>query len=165
MTSNPPPEQTIPPGDINPTLAKPGLKFLSMNPRINITFDHPAALALIYLPADRPNKPSNVNEFVVLFVYPNGTKSRPFTSRIPWPGRTDRTSTPPSGISLETSTIPSTTGVFPPSEASPQVDLPPNFRVPEGTKMMLVITSTTDRSYPTDVSVVFCAFVFFMCNS
>ena len=155
VRSNPPPEETTPPGDINPTLTKPGLRFSSINPRINVTLNQAATLALIYLPVDRPNQPSNVNEFVVVFFYVDGTNSQPFTSRIPSTSRTDEAATLPLGISSEASTTSSRNRAFPPSDASPRIDLPPNFRVPQGTKLMLIITSTRDRSKPTGVSVLF----------
>lgn len=157
VRSNPAPEETTPPGDINPTSTTPGLKFPSMIPQINVTLDQPAALTLIYLPVDRPNEPSNVNEFRVLFVYPNGTTSQEFASQIPSTSETT-TVTTPSGIPSETSTTPSTSLVFPPSDVSPQVDLPPNFRVPAGTTVMIIITSTTDSLNPTGVCLtcIFC---------
>ena len=83
VTSNQPFNQTTPPGDINPTTTTPGLNFPSTNPLINITLDQPAALTVIYVPTDRPNQPTNVKQFVVVFVYPNGTTSEAFLSQIP----------------------------------------------------------------------------------
>ncbi len=100
VTSSPPSDQTTPSGDINPTTTTtPGLNFSSPNPQINITFDQPASLTIIYLPVDRPNQPTNVDQFVVVFVYPNGTTSQQFTSEIP-------------SIGTTTGTTPSTVGVY-----------------------------------------------------
>ena len=48
--------------------------------------------------------------------------------------------------------------VVPPSDVSPQVDLPSNFRVPEGTIVVINVTSTTDQKPPSDVCIV--SFVF-----
>jgi len=138
---------TTGPGDISPTSTAPGLTYLSMNPQINITLDRSATLTLIYVPVDRPNRPSNVNGFVVQFVYPNGTTSKLFPSVVPSTGETIIT-TSPSG------TTASTTGVFPPSDASPRVDLPPMFRVPENTIVVINITSTRDHSYATGVCII-----------
>ncbi|CAF1010447.1 unnamed protein product, partial [Rotaria sordida] len=155
---NPSPEQTTPPGDINPTLTTPGLNFppLTMNPEINITLDQPATLTLIYVPVDRPNQPSNVNEFTVQFFYPNNTNSILFTSIIPSIPETTTTTTTgipsPSGIPLETTTT-TPSRLVPPSNISPQVDLTPNFRVPENTIIVIKITLTEDQSSPKNVTV------------
>lgn len=152
VTSNPPPEQTTPPGDINPTSTTPGLNYPSTNPQINITLDQPATLTLIYVPVARPDQPSsNVDEYTVQFVYPNGTSSRIFTSEIP---SMHETTTTPSGLppSETTTTTPSTSL---PSKNSPQVDLPTNFRVPTGTIIVITITSTNDDSNPTGVCILF----------
>ena len=95
VTSNPLSNQTTPPGDINPTTSTtPGLDFPSPNPQINITFNQPATITVIYVPTDRPNQPTNVEQFVVVFVYPNNTSSQPFSSAILSP--TTTTSTTPS---------------------------------------------------------------------
>jgi hypothetical protein len=144
VTSNLQPEETQPAGNINPTPTTFGLNYPSMNPQINVTLDQPATLTLIYVPVDRANQPSNVDEFLIVFVYPNGSISETFTSHIP-----SRSETTPS----ETTTTPSTQGVFPPSKDSPQVDLPPNFQVPEGTKVMIMISSTKDTSNAVGVCV------------
>jgi hypothetical protein len=152
VTSYPPNDQTIPQGDINPKSTTPGLNFSSPNPQINITLNQPASLTVIYIPTDRPNQPTNVDEFVVVFVYPNSTTSPSFTSQIPSTGRT--TTTTPSastGAPSQISTTPSPSGIVPPSDVSPQVDLPPNFQVPIGTVVIINITSTTDTSNPSNV--------------
>ncbi len=154
VTSNQPFDQTTPTtGDVNPTSTTPGLNFPSTNPLINITLDQPAALTVIYVPTDRPNQPTNVEQFVVVFVYPNGTTSQPFTSQTP---STSGTTTPSIGVSLETTTtLPTPSGVVPPSAVSPQVDLPPNFRVPENTVVIINITLTQQNAPPTGVRVCF----------
>ena len=155
VTSNPPAEQTTPPGDINPTSTTPGLDFTTMNPQINVTLDQPATLTVIYVPVDRPNQPStNVEEITVVLVYPDGTKSPSYSSVIPSSGATT-TTTPATGVPAPASTTPSTTAVVPPSPQSPQVDLPPNTRVPAGTIVVITITATKDQSPPQDVCTCF----------
>ena len=136
------PEETSPPGDINPTTTTPGLNFPSENPEINVTLDNPATVTVVYVPTDRPNEPSNVDEFTVVFVYPNGTTSETFTSTPPSPSE-----------SSETTTTPSPSDTVPPSDESPKVILPPNFEVPEGTTVVITITSTDDDQPPTGVTV------------
>ena len=147
ISTNPSVDQTIPQGDINPTTTTPGLNFPSTNPQINITFDQPASLTVIYVPTDRPDQPTNVNQFIVQFVYPNGTTSKQFTSEIPSTTGTT-TTTPSTGAPAETTTTPSPSGVVLPSDSSPQVDLPANFQIPNGTIVIVNITSTTDQSSP-----------------
>jgi hypothetical protein len=157
VTSYPPYDQTTPQGDINPTSTTPGLNFPSTNPLINITLNQPASLTLIYIPTNRPNQPTNVDQFSVVFVYPNGTTSS-FTSQIPSVSSTTTTTiTPPpsTGVSSQTSTTPSPSGFIPPSDFSPQVDLPPDFQVPAGTIIILNITSTTDSSNPSNVCTIY----------
>jgi len=154
VVSSPPYEQTAPQGDINPTTSTSGLNFSSPNPQINITFDQPATLTLIYLPTDRPNQPTSVNQFVVVFVYPNSTTSQQFTSEIPSTGSTT-TTTPSTGAPSEITTTSSPSGVVPPSDVSPQVDLPANFQIPSGTIVIINIISTTDASNATGVCIVF----------
>jgi len=56
---------------------------------------------------------------------------------------------------FKTATTPSPSGIVLPSDVSPQVDLPPNFQVPNGTIVIINITSTTDNSNPTGVSAAF----------
>ena len=117
-------------------------------------FSTPNTLTLIYLPVDRPNQPSNVQQFQVVFVYPNGTSSIPFTSTISsTSGTTTSTSTttPSAGTAPPIFTTPGTTTIVPPSNASPQVDLPPNFHVPQNTTVVITITSTINGSNPTGV--------------
>jgi hypothetical protein len=152
VTSNQPFDQTTPTtGDINPTSTTLGLNFPSTNPLINITLDQPAALTVIYVPTDRPNQPTNVEQFVVVFVYPNGTISQPFTSQTP---STSGTTTPSIGAPpVTTTTLPTPSGVVPPSDVSPQVDLPPNFRVPENTIVIINITSTQQNAPPIGVCI------------
>lgn len=152
VNSKPSPDQTTP-GDINPTGTTPGLDFPTPNPQINVTLNQPATLTVVYLPADRPQQPSNVDEFTVVFIYPDGTTSPSFTSKIPSAGAST-TTTPSSGAPAQTTTTPSTTGVFAPSAVSPQVDLPTNFKVPQGTVVSITITSTNDQLNPHDVCIV-----------
>jgi hypothetical protein len=152
VKSNPSPDPTTP-GDINPTGTTPGLDFPTPNPQINVTLDQPARLTVVYVPVDRPGQPSNVETFTVVFIYPDGTSSPSFNSKIPSPGATT-TTTASSGASSETTTTPSTTAVFAPSAVSPQVDLPKNFQVPQGTVVSITITSTTDKRNPNDVCTV-----------
>jgi hypothetical protein len=158
VVSNPSYDQTSPPGDINPTTSTtPGLNFSSTNVFINITLVQPTTLTLVYLPTDRPNQPTNVEEFGLVFVYPNGTLSQEFTSNLPsTSGTTTTTTTPSTGAPSATTTTPSPSGVVAPSDNSPQVDLPPNFQVPNGTVLMIVISSTTDFASPFGVSKHFC---------
>jgi hypothetical protein len=159
IQSNPSPTPTTPPGDINPTPGTPGLNYPSPNPQINVTLNQPATLTVIYLPVDKPNQPSNVQTFQVVFVYPNGTTSQPYTSIIPSTSTTTATTTTTSslsaGIPSATSTPPSPTAIVPPSGLSPQVDLPPNFQVPSNTTVVITITSTTNGSNPTGVCKIF----------
>jgi hypothetical protein len=154
VVSSPPYEQTTPLGDINPTSTTPGLNFTSTNPLINITLDQPATLTLIYLPIDRPNQSTNVDEFALVFVYPNGTMSDEFISQIPSTSGIT-TTTPSTGAPSAITTTPSTSGVIPPSDVSPQVDLPANFQVPSGTILRVMITSTTDYGIPYGVCITF----------
>ena len=149
------PEETSPPGDINPTTTTPGLNFPSENPEINVTLDNPATVTVVYVPTDRPNEPSNVDEFTVVFVYPDGTTSPSYNSNIPSPGAT--TTTPATGVPSPATTTPTTpSGVVPPSSQSPQVDLPPNFQVPSGTIVIITITSTVDQTTPQNVCTIEC---------
>jgi hypothetical protein len=140
-----PPTQST---DINPTPTTPGLTFTTPNPRISVTLTQPTTLTVIYLPVDRPNNPSNVNDFAVVLTYPNGTTSSPYTSTTPSASSQTTTTTP---IPTAASTTPSPAGVVPLSDVSPRVDLPPNFDVPQNTVVTIVITTTTDGSNPTGV--------------
>jgi hypothetical protein len=151
VTSNQPYNQQT--GDINPTTSTLGLNFPSTGPLINITLVQSATLTLIYVPTDRPNQPTNVEQFALAFVYPNGTISDQFTSQTPSPTGTITTTSStgvPSGTTTTTPTTPS--GVVPPSDVSPQIDLPPNFQVPNGTVLMIMITSTQNFDSPRGVS-------------
>jgi hypothetical protein len=149
VTSNQPYNQTTPAtGDINPTTSTLGLNFPATSPLINITLVQPATLTLIYLPTDRPNQPTNVEQFTLVFAYPNGTISDQFTSQTP---STSGTTTTTPSIGVVSGTTPS--GVVPPSDVSPQVDLPPNFQVPSGTVLMITITSTQNSDSPRGVSI------------
>ena len=156
VTSNPQPESTTPLSGINPTSTTPGLNFPTPNPQINVTLDQPATLTVVYLPVDRPDKPSNVVQFQVEFVYPNGTTSTPFnstTASTPSTTSTSTSTTTPSAGTPSTIFITlGTTTVVPPSGVSPQVDLPPNFRVPADTIVVITITSTINDTNPTGVS-------------
>jgi hypothetical protein len=152
IQSNPSPTPTTPPGDINPTPGTPGLNYPSPNPQINVTLNQPTTLTVIYLPVDTPNQPSNVQTFQVVFVYPNGTTSQPYTSTISSATTTTTTtSSPPAGAPSAISTTPSSTAIVLPSAVSPQVDLPPNFDVPQTTTVVITITSTTNGLNPTGV--------------
>jgi hypothetical protein len=145
-----PPTQST---DINPTPTTPGLTFTTPNPRISVTLTQPTTLTVIYLPVDRPNNPSNVNDFAVVLTYPNGTTSTPYTSTTPSTsaGTTTTTPTPSAGAPSAASTTQSPTAVVPLSDVSPRVDLPPNFDVPSNTVVTIMITTTTDGSNPTGV--------------
>jgi hypothetical protein len=154
VTSNQPFDQTTPStGDINPTTSTPGLDFPSTNPTINITLDQPAALTVIYVPTDRPNQPTNVEQFVVTFVYPNGTTSQPFSSQKPSTSGTTTTTPSTGAVSQITTTLPTPSGIVPPSDVSPQVDLPANFQVPNGTVLMITIIWTQNSESPRGVSI------------
>jgi hypothetical protein len=153
VTSDQPYDQTTPTtGDINPTTSTLGLNFPSTGPLINITLVQPATLTLVYLPTDRPNQPTNVEQFALVFAYPNGTISDQFTSQTPSTSGTTPSSGVPSGTTTTTTTPTTPSGVVPPSDVSPQVDLPPNFQVPNGTVLMIVITSTQNSANPSGVS-------------
>jgi hypothetical protein len=145
VTSNPPSTSQ---GDINPTPNQPGLDFPTPNPQINVTLDQPSTLTVIYVPTNIPNEPTTVEQFTVQFVFPNGTTSPTFTSEIPSP---TTTTTPSTGVATGTTTTPSATSIVPPSGGSPQVDLPPNFEVPENTTVVITVTSTTNDSPATGV--------------
>jgi hypothetical protein len=138
---------------INPTPTTPGLTFTTPKPQINVTLDQSTILTVIYLPVDRPNNPSNVQDFAVVFVYPNGTTSTSYTSTTPSTSSptTTTTSTPSAGTPQPTSTTPSPAAIVPLSDVSPRVDLPPNFKVPETTTVVILITSTTNGENPTGV--------------
>lgn len=155
VKSNPLPDNTTE-DTINPTSTNPGLRYLSTspNPNINITLDQPATLTLIYLPVDRPNQPSNVKNFTVIFFYPNGSVSKEYQSQI-LPTSTTTTITTPTGLPTETTTTPSTNVIFPPSNISPRIDLSPNFNVPEKTILSITITSTSNEINPIGVCIVF----------
>jgi hypothetical protein len=144
VISNPPSQPTTP-GDINPTTSTstPGLNFASTSPQINITLDQPSAITVIYLPTDRPNQPTNVNQFTVVFVYPNGTISQEFTSNLPSTGGTT-TTTPSIGTSSGTTSTSGPSFLVLPSAGSPEIDLPSNFAVPELTIVVVTVISTKD---------------------
>jgi hypothetical protein len=160
VTYSSPPESTTPPGDINPTLTKPGLNFpTDQNPTINVKLDQPTNVTLIYVPVDRPGQPTNVYQFDVAFQYPNGTTSPQYTST---PAGQTTTTTTPAGLPSSTSTTPATTavGVQPPSAISPQVDLPPNFSVPSGTVVQITVILTSDDQTPTGVRIILALLIF-----
>ena len=144
VISNPPPSPPTSYTDINPTPTSPGLNFPS-NPQINVTLDQPTTITVIYVPHEIP---TNVKEFTVQFVFPNGSSSPVFTSTIPSPTATTSTSTttttttPAGGTPSPYFTTPSP--VVPPSPISPQVNLsPPNSRLPDDTIVIITITLTT----------------------
>ena len=144
VTYNPTPDNPSPSGDINPTTTPTsGLDFLSPTPQINITLDQPATITIIYVPTDRPEEPTTVIEFTVTFVLPNDTTRGPYSSVTPLTSDTT-TTTPPS---------PFASGVVPPSDVSPQVQLPPNFRVPEDTIVIITVTDTKNDSPATGVCI------------
>jgi hypothetical protein len=148
------PESTTPPGDINPTLTKPGLNFPDDNtPTISVKLDQPTNITLIYVPVDRPDKPTNVEQFVVTFKYPDGTTSPQYTSTL---AAQTTTTTTPAGLPSTTSTAPPPTGagVQPPSTASPQVDLEPNFSVPKDTVVQITVILTPGGQTPTGVRII-----------
>ena len=155
----PEPETTTTPGDINPTVTKPGLKYTDeLTPKINVTLDQPATLTVIYVPINRLNEPSNVKDFYVKFVYPNDNTSDVYTSTVA--GTPETTTT--SGLSTSTTTTAAgtTAGVQPVSSVDPHINLPSNFRVPENTVIMIMIKSTTNDKPPTGVSIILVLLVF-----
>jgi len=162
VTSNPPSDQTTL-TNINPTPTSPGLDFPSPNPQINITTNQPASLTVIYIPTGIPNQPTTVEQFTVTFVFPNGTTSQTFPSTTP-SSTTTTTPSPSTSVPGETTTTPSATSIVPPSGVSPQVDLPPNFKVPENTTIIIQITSTTNDSPATGVYIAHLPLCCFSCN-
>jgi len=152
--------QTTPVVDINPTTSTPGLTFTSKNPQINITLVQPAALTLVYIPTDRPNEATNVNQFGVQIAYVNGTVSEEFISVIPSATTTPIT-TPvtTTGVPIETTTISSASGVVPPSDVSPQVNLPPNSLAATGSKLIINIKSTNDDANASGVCIILVQFI------
>ena len=153
VTSQPSPDNK-PDSSINPTTSTPGLDFSTNKPQINVTFDKPTTLVVVYLPTDRPNEQTSAKQFTVTFVYPNGTKSQAFPSVTPSSSGTT-TKTPSTGAPSETSTTtPFASGFVPPSVNSPQVKLPPNFQVPAGTIAVIDVTETTNNSPATGVRII-----------
>ena len=151
MTSNPSPSSSQP-SDINPTSTTPGLSFSKPTPQINITIVKETTITFLYIPTDRPNQSTNVKQFVVVFVFPNNTRTPDMPSTVPsTSATTTTTTTPATGASSATTTTPSTSAIVPPSDRSPQVDLPANFQVPAGTIIIITIISTTDQQNPTGV--------------
>ena len=153
VTFDSPSNQSPSSTDINPTSSTSGFTFTTPNPRINVTLDQPTTLTVIYLPNDRPNQPSNVKDFAVVFIYPDGTTTTPFTSTTASTGSAVTSTTTPS-----TGTTPGTTTVVPPSDFSPQVNLPSNTDLPQNTIVLIMITSTTNQQNPTGVR--FSLFIF-----
>jgi hypothetical protein len=144
ITSSPPSNPTTPSGDINPTTGTPGLDFPSSNPVITVTFNQPATLTVIYVPTDRPTQPTTVETFTIQFVYPNGTTSEVFPSQTPSATGITTTTASTATAGETTTTLPTPSGVIPPSPSSPQVDLPPNFQIPQNTTIIITVTSTKD---------------------
>ena len=160
VTFDSPSDQSPSSTDINPTSTTPGFTFTTPNPEIIVTLYQPTTLTVIYLPNDRPNQPSNVKDFAVVFTYPNGTTTTPFTSTtVSASTAQTSTTTPLAG------TTSGTTTVVPPSNASSQLNLPPNFDVPETTTITIRITSTTDELNPTGVCVDFLSLFFLKSKS
>jgi hypothetical protein len=158
FTTTPPLSPSQPPSSINPTTSNtPGMNFpTTPTPQITITFNQPTTtLTVVYIPTNRPNQPTNVKEFNVTFSYPNGQTTN-FTSIIPSTSTTTTSTTTQAAagipsVTTTTTTTPSTTAVILPSNDSPQVDLPPNFQVPQGTIMIITITVTTSQLPATGV--------------
>ena len=148
VTFDSPSNQSPSSTDINPTSTTPGFTFTTPNPGINVTLDQPSTLTVIYLPNDRPNQPSNVQQFQVVFVYPNGSTSPTFTSTTASTSSAVTSTTTPTPL---TGTTLGTTTVVPPSNVSSKVNLPPNFDVPQKTTVMIIITLTTDGLNPAGV--------------
>jgi hypothetical protein len=144
VTSNPAPTSS---GDINPKPDTTGYTFTSLNPVINVVLKETTTVTVIYLPNDRPNKPSNVNQFVVTVSYPDGRTPDELTSTTPTSGATTTTTPSPSG----SETTPSSNAVILPSSSSPQVNLPTNYRLPVGAVISITIISTTNQDFPRDV--------------
>ena len=151
VSSNPSPSNPSPSGDINPTTTKPGLNFPSDKPQINFTLTQSQEINIIYVPNNRPGKPTTVEEFTVQFLFPNGTLSPVFTSVIP---STSGTTTPSTGAGSESTTTPSTVnGIVPPSDSSPQVQLSENYDVPKDTIIIFTVKKTKDNSPATGVCI------------
>ena len=159
VSSNPSPSNPSPAGDINPTTTKPGLNFPSDKPQINITLNEPQEINTIYVPTNRPNESTNVEEFTVQFLFPNGTLSPVFSAIPSVIPSTSGTTTPSTGAGSESTTTPSTVnGVVPPSDSSPQVQLPENYDVPKDTIIILTVKKTMDNSPARGV----CVFVLYL---
>jgi hypothetical protein len=158
-------QQPQQPGDINPTLTNPGLTYTNeTNPTIYVTLVQPSSLTLIYVPIDTPNNPSNVNTFTVVFAYPNNTNSIEYPSTAAGTvGTTTTTTLSPSQTTTTTPPGTTTAAVQPPSSVSPQVNLPANFYVPQGTVIIFTITSTNPQgAYPTGVSIILVLSIFYL---
>lgn len=142
---------SVSPADINPTSSTPGLNFTTMNPKVNVTLDQPATITLLFIPTNIRELPTNVEEFEVLFLYPNGTLSTSYISTI---GTVPSTTTVSSGQPLETTTATSSSSPsYTPSPSSPRVELPVNFQVPPGTIIIITIVQTNNQQNPVNVRI------------
>ena len=157
LTFNPSFDQTTPLSNINPTSTSSGINIPS-NTQIKITLDQPTTLTVIYLPVDRPNKPSNVKQFAVAFIYQNGTITQPIFSTTASTSTTTTTTSSPSAA--QTTTTPSPTALVPPSDASPRLDLSPNVDLPAQTTIVIMITSTINDADATGVRIDLYVFIF-----
>jgi hypothetical protein len=156
VTFSPPPTNTDNPSYINPTPSSPGMTFNTPTPTINVTLKQPATITVIYIPKQPP---SNVYSFTVIVYLPNTTVLT-FPSTMPPSAGASTTpfggaSTTPSVLSSQTTTTPITTSIQPLSDSSPRVDFPPNFQVPTGTVIGIMITATTTPANPTAVRIRF----------
>jgi len=132
VTTNPPRDNPSSPADINPTTTTPGYDFSSPTPRIEIKLDEPETITAFYIPTNRVDLPTTVEEFTVTIIFPDGETFGPFPSETP----------SPSSPSETTTTTPAPGNVVGPSPGSPQVTLPANFNVPKDTVVIIDVTDT-----------------------
>ena len=142
VTYNPTPNNPSPSGDINPTPSTPGLNFSSNNPEIQVTLTQPTILTLVYVPTNRKDLPTTVEEFTVTLALPNGTTLGPYPSETPSTGAPSQTTTSPSNA-------------VSPSAGSPQVPIPVNSELPQGTIVIIDVTKTKQDSLATGVCIIF----------
>ena len=131
-----------PSGSINPTPSTPGLDFPSKNPQIQVTLTQPTILTLVYVPTNRNNLPTTVEEFKVILALPNGTTLGPYPSQTP-------------STSAPSQTTTSSSNVVSPSAGSPQVPIPVNSELPQGTIVIIDVTKTKQDSLATGVCIIF----------
>ena len=144
VTYNPTPENPSPSGDINPTPSTPGLNFPLSNPDIQVTLTQPTILTLVYVPTNRNDLPTTVEQFTVTLALPNGTTLGPYPSEIP-------------STSAPSQTTTSSSNVVSPSAGSPQVPISVNSELPQGTILIIDVTKTKDDSSATGVCIIFLA--------